>query len=297
MSTLDPGGKGGEILRAAATEAKDMDDDEVTNLATICWTVSALNSALASCWITTTTGEVGTLVRRALQAFPGSGLRAWQELNRWHRPAIALSRAKSICELQRFIMAWELRVAEHEGRHNEYVQEYVKVAALKRMMTEELAERFIEGSNTYPELRSRVAAYVGEKMIQQSHAPMDIGEVEGKVEGSDDQEAAKKKKKKRASVCYNCGGKEHPARLCPTPPGHVTPVVDERKATRMRSRRRRVMCAGSSGNVNSMVQATSTMTSWEWVGSPQNTASGSVSQLWRSRAQPKTPNLQASAVM
>ena len=38
-----------------------------------------------------------------------------------------------------------------------------------------------------PELRSRVAAYVGEKMIQQSHVPMDIGEVEGEIEGSDDQ--------------------------------------------------------------------------------------------------------------
>ena len=32
MSTLDPSGKGGEILRAAATEVKDMDDAEVANL-------------------------------------------------------------------------------------------------------------------------------------------------------------------------------------------------------------------------------------------------------------------------
>ena len=84
LSTLDPGGKGGEVLRAAATDAKDMDDDKVTNLAAICWNVSALNSALASCLITTTTDEVGTLVRRVLQAFPGSGLRAWQEMNRWY---------------------------------------------------------------------------------------------------------------------------------------------------------------------------------------------------------------------
>ena len=100
---------------------------------------------------------------------------------------IAPSRAKSIAELQRFIMDWELRVAEHEARHNECVQDSVKVAALKRMMTAEMAERYIEGPNTYPELRSRVAAYVGEKMVQQSHVPMDIGEVEGEIEGSDDQ--------------------------------------------------------------------------------------------------------------
>ena len=50
-----------------------------------------------------------------------------------------------------------------------------------------MGERYIEGPNTYPDLRSRVAAYVGERMIQQSHVPMDIGEVEVEIEGSDDQ--------------------------------------------------------------------------------------------------------------
>ena len=57
-------------------------------------------------------------------------------------------------------------MAEHETRHNEYVQDSVKVAALKRMMTAEMGELYVEGFNTYPELRSRVAAYVGEEMIQ-----------------------------------------------------------------------------------------------------------------------------------
>ena len=41
---------------------------------------------------------------------------------------IAPSRAKSIAELQRSILDWELRVAEHEARHNECVQDSVKVA-------------------------------------------------------------------------------------------------------------------------------------------------------------------------
>ena len=45
-----------------------------------------------------------------------------------------------------------------------------------------------------------------------------------------------------------------------------------------------VMCAGSSGNVNSTVLATKTMTSWEWNGRTQNKASGSVSQLRWTRA-------------
>ena len=39
VSTLDTGGKGGDILRATATKAKDMDDDEVTNLEVIYWNV------------------------------------------------------------------------------------------------------------------------------------------------------------------------------------------------------------------------------------------------------------------
>ena len=116
MRTLDPAGKGVEIFRAAATEVKDMDDAEVANFAVIYWNVSAVDSALASSLITTTTGEVDTLV-------------------------IAPSRAKSVAELQRFIMDRELRVAEHEARHNECVQDFVKVAALKRMMTSEMTKK------------------------------------------------------------------------------------------------------------------------------------------------------------
>ena len=105
-----------------------MDDDEVTNLAALYWNVSS-QQCVGIMLDHTTTGEVGTLVRRVLQAFPGSGLRAWQELNDWYRPKSAVegaasmagapSRAKSIGELQRFILDWELRVAEHEARHNE----------------------------------------------------------------------------------------------------------------------------------------------------------------------------------
>ena len=63
--------------------------------------------------------------------------------------------APSRAEQKRFIVDLELRVAEHEARHNEYVQYSVKVAALK-MMTAEMAERHIEGPNTY--LNGGVAA-------------------------------------------------------------------------------------------------------------------------------------------
>ena len=35
------------------------------------------------------------------------------------------------------------------------------------------------------------------------------------------------KRKKRTLVCYNCGGKGHPARLCPIPSDHAVHAVDE----------------------------------------------------------------------
>ena len=59
----------------------------------------------------------------------------------------------------------------------------------------------------------------------------------------------------------------------------------------------KVMCVDLSGNANSMVQVTKTVTSWEWDVSPQNKASGSASQLWWTLSQQKTSYLQASAIM
>ena len=75
-------------------------------------------------------------------------------------------------------MDMELRVAEHEKRRNETVQDTLNVGAMERMMTVEMVERYTDGPNAYAVLRSRVAAYVGENTVQQGHAPMEIGEVE-----------------------------------------------------------------------------------------------------------------------
>ena len=295
LSTLDLEGKGGEILRAAA------------NFEGIYWNVSALNSALASCLITTTTGEVGTPVRRVLQALPGASFRAWQVLNRWYRPTSAVegaasmagiippSGAKSNGELHRFIMDWELCVAEHEARHNEYVQDSVKVAALKKVMSAEMAERYIEGPNTHPELRSRVAARVGEKMTQQSHAPMDVGEFKGEVEGSDDQVdeliGTRRPRRDERSTHQRRKGKQ-PWKAPPSERQEKREEEEEEDDTGIattaearatqrdsaqhlqttppklstRSRRRMVMCGGSRGNAHSMVRAMKTMTSWDGMG-------------------------------
>ena len=46
-------------------------------------------------------------------------------------------------------------------------------------------------------------------------------------EADNGHDSGKKKMKKRALVCCNCGGKGHPARLCPTLSDHATQAVDE----------------------------------------------------------------------
>ena len=95
------------------------------------------------------------------------------------RPGSSNRRGRNqLQKLQRATMDLELRVAEHEKRRNETVQDMLNVGAMERMMTMEMVERYTDGPNAYAELRSRVAAYVGENTVQQGHAPMEIGEVE-----------------------------------------------------------------------------------------------------------------------
>ena len=94
MSTLDPSGKGREVLRAAVFDPRDLDQEEVKSLEPIYWNVPALNATLASRLITTNTGEAGTLVRRFL-----SGLRAWQELNRLYLPKSTVEGTSSMTRI------------------------------------------------------------------------------------------------------------------------------------------------------------------------------------------------------
>ena len=281
MTALDPSGRGGEIVKKAAELDDVVDDDVLAAWDTEYWHAQPLGAALASCLITTTTGEVATLVRRILRAEPGAGFRAWQELIRWFRPKSVIegsssmariiepAKCKTVSDLQRAVMAWELKVVEHEARFNEVVPESVKVAALRRMLTPEMAERYMEGPNAYPELRARVGVYIGEKLVQsgQGAVPMDIGECDddpveavnvgrrtreaqssgqsqrparadqprtpkptaGEKRAADDQGKKdvddRRKAKKKDLVCYNCGGKGHPARLCPSPSANA--VDDE----------------------------------------------------------------------
>ena len=74
-------------------------------------------------------------------------------------------------------------------------------------------------------------------------------------------------------ACYNCGGKGHPARLCPTPPDHATQAVDEEGDTDEESSEEGDVCGpewecqfNGAGDEDDDI-------------SPQNKASGRVSKL------------------
>ena len=95
-------------------------------------------------------------MRRILQAEPSTGFRAWEERARWFRPESVIegsasmagiiqpTKCKTIADLKRVVMEWEI---------HKQILESVKVAALRRMLSQEMAERCMEGPNTYPELR------------------------------------------------------------------------------------------------------------------------------------------------
>ena len=66
MTILDPAGRGGELAKKACESDRAIDDDVLAAWDMEFWHVKPLSAALASCLITTTTGEVATLVRRIL---------------------------------------------------------------------------------------------------------------------------------------------------------------------------------------------------------------------------------------
>ena len=157
--------------------------------------MSALNSALASCLITTTTGEVGTLVRRVPASIPRSWLPRVAGL---YRPKSAVKGAASMARIitprgrSRLVNCSVLSWTENSVWQNTSKTQRVRPRYRQGRSTQEDDDgrggRTIHrGPQHVPSAESRVAAYVVLKMIQQSHAPMDVGEVEGEVESSDDQ--------------------------------------------------------------------------------------------------------------
>ena len=84
------------------------------------------------------------------------------------------------------VMHWELTLVEHESKFSEVVADSFKKAAMRAMLPKDVIERFLDGPFQYEELRSRVSAYVGEKLGGTVEAQsVDIGQID-KSEGEDE---------------------------------------------------------------------------------------------------------------
>ena len=91
------------------------------------------NRAPATALIPATQGQAATSVRRSLQAAPGNGSRAWQQLTQLYRPRNAMEasssmeliidqgRQKTLADLHRATEERALRINEHEDRFNEKI--------------------------------------------------------------------------------------------------------------------------------------------------------------------------------
>ena len=120
--------------------------------------VSALNSTLASCWITRPQAKLARLfVERRRHR------RARQELNSWNRPKSAVDEAASMARTIARRGGGRLENCSDSSWTGNSVWQNTRQdttrtpkkpsrSALKMMMTSEMAERHFEGPNTYLDL-------------------------------------------------------------------------------------------------------------------------------------------------
>ena len=199
-AVLSRDGQGGALLREDA-KLDNFEDNTVAILERSFRDVQQLSAALAAALISCTRGEVAMLVRRILSVSPGDGLQAWHAVTQWFKPRSVVEQAasmtrlmspkstKNVNELEVAVMQWELTLVEHESKFSERVADSVKTAAMRAMLPKDMLERLLDGPFHYEELRSRVSAFVGEKLAGQDASsgaqPMDIGQVD-KSKGEDD---------------------------------------------------------------------------------------------------------------
>ena len=198
-AVLSRDGQGGALLREVAKMEK-FEDNTIEILGRSFWDVQQSSAAVAAALITCTRGEVATLVRRILSVSPGDGLQSWLAVTQQFKPRsvveqaasmarlISPKRTKNVNELQVAVMQWELTL-EHESKFSEVVADSVKTAARRAMLPKDILERFFDGPFHCGDLRTRVSAYVGEKLAGQDASggaqPMDIGHID-KSEGEDE---------------------------------------------------------------------------------------------------------------
>ena len=173
-----------------------------------------------------TTGEAKQVVRDVAS---GCALEAWHALHklygrvsmaktmRAYREVLNPPKAKKMEDVVAAVMAWEGKVRELEKmEEKEAISEMIKTAALADMVPEEIQQVIYqtvdEDGMNYYKMKEKVLAWSSNKAAAVAKLA-DIGNVaEEECSYCEDIFDVNS----LSMVCYQCGGRGHPARLCPS---------------------------------------------------------------------------------
>ena len=151
------------------------------------------------------------------------GGEAWHRLKRRYYPSTISSMLKKVMvvvatektkmqQLPGSIGRWEGAVREVERDLGKELPEVVKVAALVQMCPSDIQDVLFQQAEkltTVKEAKDRVLALVSNRQAMNEPVAMEVGIVNEEDEYYVDAVGAN-------AICYNCGGKGHLARQCPT---------------------------------------------------------------------------------
>jgi hypothetical protein len=183
-------------------------------------------------------GEALTVIRNVPEC---QGGRAWQKLFRKHNPktvarmikllgeVTAPGKVADVREVESFLNKWEGRVAILEKEFQEVFTEAMRIAIVVHTMPIEIQEyiyanlpKDLTKDGSFKDVAYKIWVIAGNKaaMMKGGPVPTDIGFVSGEDDVKTDEQDEDEDVNAIGmnSQCFNCGGRGHGRRECPTPP-------------------------------------------------------------------------------